>query len=187
MYQHIREAWKKPSTETLKERMIQWRKYPVQVKVERPLRLDRARSLGYKAKKGFVVIRIRIKRGGHKRTRPNKGRRSKRLHARKNLKMNYKWIAQNRIAKKYTNLEVLNSYLIGRDGINYFYEVICVDKNRPEIKKDKKLKWIADKKNTKRSMRGLTSPAKKSRGLRSKNPENKLRPSRRKSAEKKTQ
>jgi large subunit ribosomal protein L15e len=174
---YVREAWKKPDTKTLRERMIKWRKDPVQVKVEKPLRIDRARALGYKAKKGVIIIRIKIKRGGHKRSRPNKGRRSKRLHARKNLKMSYKWIAENRVQKKHKNLEVLNSYVIGRDGMHYFYEVICIDPSKPEIKNDRTLKWVIDKANKKRTLRGKTSSGRKSRGLRSKNPQNKARPS----------
>lgn len=177
MYHYIREAWKKPEKKTLRERMIQWRKSLVITKVEKPLRLDRARALGYKSKKGFVIARIRIKRGGHKRPRPNKGRRSKRLHTRKNLKMNYKWIAEQRVARKFKNLEVLNSYNIGKDGIHYFYEVILVDPKRPEIKKDKTMKWITNPANKKRVFRGLTSAAKKSRGLRKKSHELKVRPS----------
>ena len=177
MYNYMREAWKKPDKKTLRERMIEWRKGNVIVKVNKPLRLDRARSLGYKAKKGFVVFRIRIKRGGHKRKRPNKGRRSKRLHARKTLRMNYKWIAETRVQRKYPNLEILNSYWIGKDGVNYFYEVIMVDPNRLEVKKDKTINWICKPENKKRSLRGLTSAGKKSRGLRNKNPQNKSRPS----------
>jgi large subunit ribosomal protein L15e len=177
MYHYVKQAWKKPDTKTLRERMVEWRKSPVQVKVDKPLRIDRARTLGYKDKKGFCVIRIRLKRGGHKRPRPNKGRRSKRLHARKTLKMSYKWIAESRVQNKHKNLEVLNSYQIGKDGANYFYEVICVDPTKPEIKSDKNLNWITKPGNKKRVLRGLTSAAKKSRGLRSKHPTNKARPS----------
>ena len=177
MYHYIKQAWKKPDTETLRNRMIEWRRSEVQVKVEKPLRLDRARSLGYKDKKGFTVFRVRVIRGGHKRTRPNKGRRSKRLHIRKNLKMSYKWIAEQRVAKRHPNLEVLNSYLIGKDGINGFYEVICVDPERPEIKSDKNINWIGKGAQKNRVLRGLTSAARKSRGLRRKNPTNKSRPS----------
>ena len=84
---YLRQAWKKPDVKILRKRMIEWRKGDTITKVKKPLRIDRARSLGYKAKKGITVIRIRIKRGGHKRTRPNKARRSKRLHIRKNLRM----------------------------------------------------------------------------------------------------
>ena len=84
---YLREAWKKPDIKVLRARMIEWRRGNAMVRVEKPLRLDRARSLGYKAKKGVSVVRIRLKRGGHKRPRPNKARRSKRLHIRKNLKL----------------------------------------------------------------------------------------------------
>ena len=163
LYHYLAKAWKKPDKETLRKRMIEWRHSSVFTKVEKPLRLDRARALGYKDKTGFVVIRVRIKRGGHKRPRPNKGRRGKRMHTNKNLRMNYKWIAEQRVAKKFGNLEVLNSYLLGKDGIYGFYEVILVDPARPEIKKDKNLKWTA--KNKKRPVRGLTSSAKKARNL----------------------
>ena len=177
LYSYIRDAWKKPDKKVLRERMVSWRKSNVITKVEKPLRLDRARSLGYKDKIGFVVVRIRLKRGGHKRPRPNKGRRSKRLHTRKNLIMNYKGIAEQRVARKYPNLEVLNSYLLGKDGISYFYEVILVDPQRPEIKNDKTINWIAKPGNKNRPMRGLTSAGKKSRGLRSKSRQMKNRPS----------
>jgi len=177
LYHYIKQAWKKPDVKTLRERMIAWRKSGVFTRVDKPLRLDRARALGYKDKKGFVVIRVRIRRGGHKRPRPNKGRRSKRLHTRKNLGMNYKWIAEQRVERKFTNLVVLNSYLIGQDGMHYFYEVICIDPNKQEIKKDKKMNWISKPQNKKRAMRRLTSAGKKSRGLRSKHPTSKTRPS----------
>ena len=177
MYHFIKEAWKKPDRETQRERRIEWRKGLAITKVDKPLRIDRARTLGYKDKKGFVVVRARLKRGGHKRPRPNKGRRSKRLHTRKNLRMNYKGIAEQRAARKYTNLEVLNSYLIGKDGIYYFYEVILVDPERPEIKNDETINWITKPENRTKSFRGLTSAGKKSRGLRKKSREMKNRPS----------
>jgi large subunit ribosomal protein L15e len=179
MYHYIKQAWKKPDVKVLRERMVEWRKSGAFTKVEKPLRLDRARGLGYKDKKGFVVIRARLLRGGHKRTRPNKGRRSKRMHIRKTLSMNYKWIAEQRVGKKYTNLEVLNSYLIGKDGEHYFFEVICVDPTRPEIKNDPTMKWINNPASRKRVLRGLTSSAKKARGFRHKGPTINTRPSRR--------
>lgn len=163
-YHFIKEAWRKPDKKVLRERMIDWRHGEAFVKVDKPLRLDRARALGYKDKKGIIVVRARVARGGHKRPRPSKGRRSKRMHTNKNLMMNYKWIAEQRTANKYKNLEVLNSYQIGKDGMNYFYEVILVDPSKREIQTDKNLKWVSE--NKKRPARGLTSAAKKSRGLR---------------------
>jgi len=177
MYHYIKQAWKKPDAKTLRERMTLWRGEGSVEKVEKPLRLDRARILGYKDKKGFVVVRVKLKRGGHKRPRPNKGRRSKRLHINKNLKVNYQWIAEQRAAKKLTNLEILNSYWIGADGENYFFEIIMVDPERPEIKSDRTINWICKPENRGRVFRGLTSAGKKSRGLRNKSPTNKNRPS----------
>ncbi len=165
-YYYLRQAWKKPDEKVLRERMIGWRKSPIVTKVEKPLRLDRARAIGYKDKKGFIVFRVRLTRGGHKRTKPNKGRRSARMHTRKNLILNYQEIAEQRAVRKHRNLEVLNSYKIGKDGVHYFFEVICVDTSRPEIKNDKTINWIANPKNRSRAFRGLTGAAKKSRGLR---------------------
>lgn len=166
MYHYIREAWKKPK-QVYQKKIIEWRASNSIVKVEKPLRLDKARALGYKAKKGIIVVRVRIRRGG--RTRPSRmglGRRSKRQTIRKVLKMNYRWIAEQRAARKFRNLEILNSYWIGKDGKNYFFEVILVDPSKPEILKDKNLRWITKKEQKGRAFRGLTSAARKSRGLR---------------------
>jgi large subunit ribosomal protein L15e len=177
LYHQIRNAWKKPDMKLLRQRMIAWRASNVIVKVDKPLRLDRARALGYKAKKGFVIARIRILRGGRKRPNPVKGRKTRRQTIKKVLKMNYKWVAESRVQKKFKNLEVLNSYPLAKDGKHYFFEVILVDPNRQEIKNDKQMSWITKKQNKNRVHRGLTSAGKKSRGLRSKNPMNKNRPS----------
>jgi large subunit ribosomal protein L15e len=162
---YLREAWKKPDEKVLRERMTEWRRGEAIVRVEKPLRLDKARNLGYKAKKGVIVVRVRLKRGGHKRTRPYKGRRSVRLHIRKNLTMNYREIAEQRVARKYDNMEVLNSYQIGKDGLHYFFEVILVSRVAPEILSDKQLAPLVLAPQ-KRALRGITSAARKARGLR---------------------
>jgi len=176
---YLRQAWKKPDMETLRKRMIEWRAGNRITKLERPTRLDRARALGYRAKKGFMIARVVIERGGRRRPRINKKRKTKNQAVRKVLKMNYKWVAEQRAQKKFKNMEVLNSYPLAKDGKFYFFEVILVDKNRPEISKDKRMKWITSDKNKNRVLRGLTSSAKKSKGLRNKSPELKVRPSQR--------
>jgi large subunit ribosomal protein L15e len=35
-------------------------------RASRPSRLDKARRLGYKAKQGYVIYRVRVRRGGRK-------------------------------------------------------------------------------------------------------------------------
>ena len=166
MYYHIRQAWKRPDKIKLRESMTNWRSQEAVEKVDRPTRIDRARSLGYKAKKGFVIARVRVMRGGHKRPKPNKGRKTRKQTNKMILKMNYRWIAEQRAQKKFPNLEVLNSYKLAKDGQHYFYEVILVDYSRPEITSDKNINWVTKKTNQNRVFRGLTSAGIKSRGLR---------------------
>lgn len=178
---YLKKAWMKPSRELLHGRMIEWRSQGATVVVEKPLRLDKARALGYKAKKGFVIVRVKVLRGGRKREMTKKkGRKTRKQTNKKVLKMSYQWVAEIRAARRFKNLEVLNSYWVGQDGRHYFYEIIMVDPNRPEIKSDRTMKWISDEKNRKRAERGLTSAAKKSRGLmtnKGKSPNLKVRPS----------
>ena len=82
-YKYIAKAWKKPEEsfvkELMRQRAIEWRKQPTIVRIERPTRLDRARNLGYKAKQGFVIARVRIRRAGRRKVRPKSGRRPKRM------------------------------------------------------------------------------------------------------------
>lgn len=177
MYHYIGQAWHNPSKDDLHTRLIKWRAGKTIEVVEKPLRLDRARALGYKAKKGFVVVRVRLRRGGRKRTRHKHGRKTRKQHVSKILKMNYRWVAEQRAEKAFLNLEVLNSYYIGQDGKFFFFEVILVDPEMPEIKSDPVLNWITNPGNKNRAVRGLTSAAKKSRGLRYKGPNRKVRPS----------
>lgn len=174
---YLKQAWKSIDRETLQSRLIAWRAGGSVVKVEKPLRLDRARALGYKAKKGFVVVRVRVIRGGRRRPRHEHGRKSRKQYVRKILKMNYRWVAEGRAANSYKNLEVLNSYYIGQDGKHYFFEVIMVDPNMPEIKSDDTINWISNRNNFNRAHRGLTSAGKKSRGLMSRSKTLKVRPS----------
>lgn len=162
LYGYLSKAWREKNFEL---NLVNLRREPSLLILEKPTRIDKARRLGYKAKKGIYVARIKIRRGGHKRTRPRSGRKSSKLTVRKTLRMNYRWIAEQRAAKK-TNLEVLNSYFLAKDGKYYWYEVILVDVNASEIKTDKELKWITSGKHKGRAFRGLTSSAKKARGLR---------------------
>ncbi|MBW3018643.1 50S ribosomal protein L15e [Candidatus Woesearchaeota archaeon] len=175
---NLRKIWKKPTAqaETAKrERLLQWRKEPVCVRIKNPTRLDRARALGYTAKQGIILVRVRVLRGGHSRPKRVKGRRSKGMTRKLVLRKNYKQIAEERADKKYSNCEVLNSYYVAKDGKNIWHEVILVDR---DAAKNSKMSWISNKRG--RAQRGLTSAGKKSRGLRHKGKgAEKARPSRR--------
>src|SRR3989338_10047240 len=110
LYQHIRKAWKNPRESLGKmwqDRLIAWRQDPATVKLEHPTRLDRARSLGYKAKQGFLVVRQRVHRGGHTRPKIRSGRRSKRSGTGLTLQKSYQQIAEERVQRYFHNLAVL--------------------------------------------------------------------------------
>jgi len=177
--------WNKPDAsflkDLMKQRVIMWRRQPAVVRIERPTRLDRARKLGYKAKQGFILVRARVRRGGRKKPRPKAGRRSKRMGVAK-LKpaKSLQLMAEERAARKFPNLEVLNSYWVWEDGRYKWFEIIMVDPNHPIIKSDKDIKWICEHAHHGRVFRGLTSAGKEIRGLHHKGRgAEKVRPSRR--------
>lgn len=153
-----------------RERLISFRKEKQAiVRIDKPTNIARARTLGYKAKQGFVVARARIRKGSGKHKRPTMGRRPKRMGVKKlTRRMNIQAMAEQRVSRKFKNCEVLNSYYIGDDGKSHYFEVILVDTSAPEIKSDKEINWICDKNQRGRAFRGLTSRGKKSRGLRRK-------------------
>ena len=148
------------------QRKIAWRKQPAIIRVEKPLRLRRARSLGYKAKSGFTTVRVRVRRGGLRKSHPAGGRRQS--HAgfiRKVPAKSMQLIGEERVGKAYPNLEVLNSYWVGEDGRYKWFEVILVDPHHAGIKRDSDINWICDNSQQERVHRGLTNAGKKMRGL----------------------
>lgn len=184
-YKYIEEAWAKPEASFVKElmweRAMQWRRQRAITRVEKPTRLGRARKLGYKAKQGFIVARVRVRRSGLSKRRPKMGRRQKRMGVSKHKPgKSLRLISEERAAKKFPNLEVLNSYWVWEDGRFKWFEVILVDPSHPAIQSDKDVNWICGNVHSGRVFRGLTSAGKKIRGLRQKGRgAEKVRPSRR--------
>lgn len=171
MYKYVRDLWKKPKEnlgDEYKKKLIAWRQEDTVVRIEHPTRIDRARSLGFKAKQGYIILRVRIIRGGRKHVRPSGGRKSKNASQRRDLEMNYRLVSEVRAQRKYPTLEVLNSYEVGKDGMYVWHEVIMIDPEHPAIKADSRINWICNSQNKGRVFRGLTSAGKLSRGLRNK-------------------
>jgi large subunit ribosomal protein L15e len=165
-YKYIRNAWKNPKenlNEIWKERLVQWRKEPATVRISHPTRLDKARSLGYKAKQGIILVRQRLNRSKRMRDFDVSGRRPKTFRHRRISAMNYQFIAEQRASKKYINCEVLNSYYAGEDGMHFWFEIILLDKNHPAVLADKRYSWISGQKG--RAFRGLTTAGRRTRGL----------------------
>ncbi len=125
----------------IRDRVIQWRKQNAVTRIDKPSRIQRARRLGYKAKQGIIVIRMRVGTGGMRRQRPRGGRRPKHLGVtRIKADVSMKQVAENRVLEKYPNMKLLGSYFVYKDGMHYWFEVILADPSHPSIAKDKELR-----------------------------------------------
>lgn len=73
-YKYVQELWRKKQSDLfrflLRVRCWQFRQLNSIHRAPRPTRPDKARRLGYKAKQGYVIYRVRIRRGGRKRKVP---------------------------------------------------------------------------------------------------------------------
>ena len=165
-YKYAQENYDQPKEnldELWQERLVKWRQEEATEKIDNPTRIPKAKQKGYKAKNGITMVRARVNKGGTKRARPDAGRApSKTGQSKYSRKKSKQVIAEQRTSRKFSNLEVLDSYWVAEDGNRKWFEVIMVDPDHPEIQSDDDLKWIADDRN--RAERGVTPAAKTSRG-----------------------
>jgi len=119
----------------MRARLIRWRREKSVVRIEKPLRLDRARSIGYRDKQGFIVLRVRVRRGGFSKPRPRAGRRPKAIGVVKHkVNVTMKEEAINKVKKYYPNLVPLGAYPLAMDSLYKWFEVIAVDPHHPSVK-----------------------------------------------------
>ena len=125
----------------LRQKAIIWRKENAITRIDKPSRITRARRLGYKAKQGIVVIRMRVGTGGMRKQRPRGGRRPKHLGVtRIKAAVSMKQVAERRVLERYRNMKLLGSYFLYKDGMHYWYEVILADPSHKRISKDKEIR-----------------------------------------------
>ncbi len=169
MNKGMKNVWKQPKKNLgplWKKRLIEWRRENVVTKLERPSRPDRARTLGYKAKQGFVVARVRVLKGKRMRPAFAGGRKPKKRGRFFTAGKSNQVMCEERAARKFPNMEILNSYYVGEDGVQEWFEVIMVDPMHPSVANDRERNWIASNKQSGRVYKGLTSAGKRMRGLR---------------------
>ena len=135
-----------------------WRSGPVMERVERPSNLPRARRLGYQAKQGYAIVRVRIEKGRRRRVKPMGGRKPRHNYRYVQPDTSHQAIAEKRVNRDYMNMEVLNSYWVGEDGNYKYFEVILADPSRKTV-------TATSAKRRGRAFKGLTSSGKKARGL----------------------
>ena len=132
--------WKSNSPE-IREKAIGWRKENALTRIDKPSRIQKARRLGYKAKQGIVVIRMRVGTGGMRRKRPRSGRRPKHLGVtRIKADVTMQHVAERRVLERHPNMKLLGSYYLYKDGMYYWFEVILADPSHPRIAFDKELR-----------------------------------------------
>ncbi len=132
--------WKE-NAPALRERAISWRIENAITRIEKPSRIQKARRLGYKAKQGIIVVRMRVGTGGMRRKRPRSGRRPKHLGVtRIKADVSMKQVADRRVLERYPNMKLLGSYYLYKDGMHYWFEVILADPSHPRVSKDKELR-----------------------------------------------
>eukprot|EP00612_Vaucheria_litorea_P003366 CAMPEP_0171463512 /NCGR_PEP_ID=MMETSP0945-20130129/7158_1 /TAXON_ID=109269 /ORGANISM="Vaucheria litorea, Strain CCMP2940" /LENGTH=205 /DNA_ID=CAMNT_0011990329 /DNA_START=34 /DNA_END=651 /DNA_ORIENTATION=+ len=172
-YKYQQELWRKKQSDVmrflLRVRAWEYRQLPKIVRVNRPTRQDKARGLGYKAKQGYVVYRVAVRRGGRKRQNGKgivygkpKHHGINQLKFRRNLRS----VAEERVGRRCGNLRVLNSYWVNQDSTYKYFEVILVDPQHKAIRRDPSINWIANPVHKHRELRGLTSAGRSGRGLR---------------------
>ena len=131
----------KDNSPEIRSRAVQWRKQNAIIRIDKPSRIQRARRLGYKAKQGIIVIRMRVGTGGMRKKRPRGGRRPKHLGVtRIKADVSMKEVAENRVLERYPNMKLLGSYFLYKDGMHYWFEVILADPSHPRVSKDKELR-----------------------------------------------
>jgi len=171
--QILREIHRKRQSDIMRYIMrltiVEARQRDVVHRKERPTFLERARKLGYKAKQGYVIYNVRIKKGDVVRSRYHNGNtRGKCVNAgihQIKSSLSNKTKAEQLAGQKCANLRVLNSYMLGQDFMYKYYEVILVDPSHNAIRNDAKINWICNAVHKRRECRGLTSAGKKSRSL----------------------
>ncbi|MDD5096485.1 MAG: 50S ribosomal protein L15e [Candidatus ainarchaeum sp.] len=159
-YKYIKETDQrelKDRSDYYKQKLIGWGAGPAVERVERPSNLARARTLGYKAKTGYAVVRVRMGKGRRRRPTVRMGRHPGHSYVYVQPGLSHQAMAEQKANRVYKNMEVLNSYFIGEDGNHKFFEVILVDQSMPQV-------GLHLPKG--RSFRGLTSRGRKVRGLR---------------------
>ena len=149
--------------DALRNRIVQWRDEPSVNRIQKPTNLGRARELGYRAKQGVVVVRVRVRKGMRKREKPRGGRKPSKAGRFFSYDKSLQSIAEERASRKFLNCEVLNSYYIGEDGEYKFFEAILLDRSHPSVQNDSRYAEIISQKG--RAFRGLTSAGKRHRGL----------------------
>ena len=126
-YKYIRQSFRKTmasKSKLYKERLIQWGKQGTVVRLEGPTNIPRARSLGYKATKDYLIARVRISKGKRARRRVDLGRKPGKNRKKARPGVTLSQYAEGKAKKKFPSPNVTGSYFVGQTGSDKYFEVI---------------------------------------------------------------
>lgn len=139
-YKYLEELYKKKQSDVmrflLRVRCWEYRQLNVVHRASRPSRPDKARRLGYKAKQGYVIYRVRVRRGNRKRMAKKGATFGKPVNqgvSQLKFQRSLRSVAEERVGTRCPNLRVLNSYWVNQDATYKFFEVILVDPSHKVI------------------------------------------------------
>ncbi|KAL7646807.1 UNVERIFIED_CONTAM: hypothetical protein RMT77_002062 [Armadillidium vulgare] len=171
-YKYMQEIYRKKQSDVmryiLRLRAWQYRHLNTLHRAPRSTRPEKARRLGYRAKQGYLIYRIRIRRGGRKRPVPKGCTYGKpKSHGVNQLKptRNLQSLAEERCGRRLGGLRLLNSYWVAQDSTYKYYECVLIDPARITIRRDPSVNWVCSAKHKHRELRGKTSKGRKHRGL----------------------
>jgi large subunit ribosomal protein L15e len=146
-----------------KSNIIRWNSEAPTVWVAGPTNIARARELGYRAKEGIFIARVRVHGGSKKRKQAGGGRKPSKSGRYFTFRKSSQSIAEERASRRFTNSVALNSYFVGTSGSEKYFEVILLDRNSRALTSDPHYSGIITKKG--RVERGLTASGKRHRGI----------------------
>jgi large subunit ribosomal protein L15e len=126
-YKYVDELYKKKQSDVLRFllrlRCWEYRQLNTIHRASRPARPDKARRLGYKAKQGYVIYRVRVRRGSRKRQAPKGqvyGKPASQGITQLKFQRSLRSVAEERVGRRCPNLRVLNSYWVNQVCLSSF-------------------------------------------------------------------
>merc|ERR1711931_386398 len=143
-YKYMQEIYRKKQSDVmrflLRVRAWEFRQLNKLTRCPRPTRPEKARRLGYKAKQGYCVYRLKPTR-------------------------NLQSLAEERAGRRLGGLRLLNSYWVAQDSTFKYFEMVMLDPMHRNIRRDASANWIVNAAHKHRELRGKTSAGRKHRGL----------------------
>ena len=108
-YSYISDAWSSPREGYVgalrQDRLKAWRQESTVQRIDKPTRLDRARALGYKAKQGIVMARVKVRRGGRRKSRYERNRKTSKMGVNAiSMGKSIQRIAEERAGRRFRNM-----------------------------------------------------------------------------------